>query len=347
VSAVSFPASSLPRGWFVVSWSHDLKPGEVKPLEYFGEKLVIWRGDSGEVFLQDAFCLHLGAHRGIRGWVTGDDLNCPWHGWVWNGEGRNVNIPYSKENCKPRLKIKTYPVREWCGAVIAWFDWVEDGEPQWEMPYVAEYDDAGWYPMHPVSSLVNRIKAHPQMPQENAVDPAHIFYVHGSSETPTLSDTYTDGHIFRSKAHVLYGGGKESTRLTPDGPVNATFESIVYGIGISLVYWRDVELVPTVQLTAFTPVGDGYIDYWFAQTSIREEGDSGAEPTGRAGAMLRTQHKVIPQDFFTWENMKYLDKPNLAVEEAKNYALFRKWALQFYPDSDHEAMVGANPDIEF
>jgi hypothetical protein len=102
-----------------------------------------------------------------------------------------------------------------------------------------------------------------------------------------------------------------------------------------------------VQLTAFTPVGDGYIDYWFAQTSIREKGDSGDEPTGRAGAMLRTQHKVIPQDFFTWENMKYLDKPNLAVEEAKNYALFRKWALQFYPDSDHEAMVGANPDIEF
>ena len=32
-----------PRGWFAVSFSDELKPGDVKPLKYFGKDLVIWR----------------------------------------------------------------------------------------------------------------------------------------------------------------------------------------------------------------------------------------------------------------------------------------------------------------
>ncbi|HEX2562956.1 MAG TPA: hypothetical protein VHK25_03515, partial [Acidimicrobiales bacterium] len=41
--------------------------------------------------------------------------------------------------------------------------------------------------------------------------------------------------------------------------------------------------------------------------------------------------EIIKQDFFTWENMKYLPKPNFAVEEAKDYAALRRWAQRFYP----------------
>ncbi len=36
------------------------------------------------------------------------------------------------------------------------------------------------------------------------------------------------------------------------------------------------------------------------------------------------------QDFFTWEIMKYLDKPNLAAEEARDFAALRWWAHGFY-----------------
>jgi len=338
MSQLSFPAAHLPRGWFIVGWGHELKAGEVKPLEYFGEHLVLWRGESGAVFLQDAFCLHLGAHRGVKGWVTGDDLNCPWHGWVWDGNGSNTSIPYSKEGCKPRLRIRTYPVREWCGAIIAWFDWDRNGSPTWEMPETPEYEDPNYYRMHPVSSRVFRVKAHPQMPVENACDPAHIPLVHGASTIPVLSDVGTDGPVFRSTVHLTYGGGKKSTALTPGGPVDATFQSNVYGIGVSVVYWRSPDLVPSWMITGFTPIGDGYIDYYFSFASEREPGDTSEEPTGRALAMLKTQFDVIPQDFFTWENMTYLEKPNFAAEEAKNYALFRRWAMQFYPADDQAAL---------
>ena len=40
---------------------------------------------------------------------------------------------------------------------------------------------------------------------------------------------------------------------------------------------------------------------------------------------------MIQQDFFTWENMKYLESPNFTPEEAKDYLALRRWARQFYP----------------
>ena len=34
----------LPFGWFVVSYSSELKPGDVKAIRYFGEDQVLFRG---------------------------------------------------------------------------------------------------------------------------------------------------------------------------------------------------------------------------------------------------------------------------------------------------------------
>jgi hypothetical protein len=64
---------------------------------------------------------------------------------------------------------------------------------------------------------------------------------------------------------------------------------------------------------------------------IREPGDTGDKPSGRAAKWIQLQQEIIKQDFFTWENMKYLPKPNFAVEEARDYAALRRWAQRFYP----------------
>jgi hypothetical protein len=92
--------------------------------------------------------------------------------------------------------------------------------------------------------------------------------------------------------------------------------------------------VATIEVTGQTPVDEDYTDYFYTQASIREPGDSGDVPTGRAAKFLALQQEVIKQDFFTWENMKYLEKPNLAPEEAHDYAALRRWAHRFYPDEE-------------
>jgi 3-ketosteroid 9alpha-monooxygenase subunit A len=327
-----FPRSPYPKGWFQVGWSHDLKKGEVKALKNFGENLVMWRGESGEVFVQDAYCLHIGAHRGVQGTVNGNDLVCPWHGWEWNGEGRNTKIPYGDDGCKPNLRIRTYPVHEWHGIIAVWFD-PEGGKPEWELPVLPELLRDDYYPMFPHGARKWTVKSHIQMPVENAVDPAHIPWVHGSTEIPTVREFTPKDHSFYVEVAVRYGGGKKSTTLTPEGSKIAEFKTNHYGLGFAVIRWGET-LWPTIAITGFVPVNDEYIDYYYQMCSLRGPGESGDIPQSKAARMLKMQHKVVEDDFFTWENMKYLERATFASLEAENYRKLRSWAMQFYPAED-------------
>src|SRR5215207_11335410 len=83
------PFTWKPTGWFMVGWSAEFPVGEVRPLHYFGEDLVAWRTDDGELQVMDAHCPHLGAHIGHRGTVHGDCVQCPYHGWTYGTDGVN------------------------------------------------------------------------------------------------------------------------------------------------------------------------------------------------------------------------------------------------------------------
>ena len=54
-------------GWFVIGWSAEFPVGEVRPLRYFGEDLVAYRDESGELHVLSGHCRHLGAHIGHGG----------------------------------------------------------------------------------------------------------------------------------------------------------------------------------------------------------------------------------------------------------------------------------------
>src|SRR5918994_5006579 len=108
VAAESAEASrypfGIPYGWFQVAWSSELEPGDVLARDYFGRHLVLWRDEEGAVHLNDAYCPHLGAHFGYGGVVEGCELRCPFHGWKFDGDGANTDIPYgTRTNQKARI----------------------------------------------------------------------------------------------------------------------------------------------------------------------------------------------------------------------------------------------------
>ena len=84
-------------GWFMVGWSAEYQRGDVRPLRYFGEDLVAYRDDSGELHVLSGHCRHLGAHIGHGGKVVGDCVECPFHGWRWGPDGTNRYIPYQPD----------------------------------------------------------------------------------------------------------------------------------------------------------------------------------------------------------------------------------------------------------
>jgi phenylpropionate dioxygenase-like ring-hydroxylating dioxygenase large terminal subunit len=87
-TASRYPFPPYPDGWFLISTSAELGAGQVRPLHYFGEDLVLYRDATGTAVLVDAYCPHMGAHLGYGGCVDGDGLRCPFHNWRFDASGR-------------------------------------------------------------------------------------------------------------------------------------------------------------------------------------------------------------------------------------------------------------------
>ena len=128
------PLSMKPTGWFQVAWSEEIGVGDVHKMKYFDQEMVAWRSESGELTVVNAYCEHLGAHLGYGGKVVGEVLQCPFHGWQWSRQGRNVCIPYQDHPNRGR-RIRTYPVVERNESVYIWHD-VERREPYFDAPDV-------------------------------------------------------------------------------------------------------------------------------------------------------------------------------------------------------------------
>src|SRR5271167_167629 len=56
-----WPYTDFATGWYVIGYSGEIKPGEVKPARWFNQDLVVFRTASGVLSVLDAYCPHMGA----------------------------------------------------------------------------------------------------------------------------------------------------------------------------------------------------------------------------------------------------------------------------------------------
>ena len=139
---------TFPRGWFMVARTDEVSKKPLN-LRYFGQDMVLYRGDSGRLVLMDAYCPHMGTHLGKNETsyvvmdnehVDGDNIRCPYHGWQFGPDGNCVEIPYSPAPIPVSACIRTYPVQEWGGSVLMWHD-TEQGEPNFDPPELPQWED--------------------------------------------------------------------------------------------------------------------------------------------------------------------------------------------------------------
>jgi hypothetical protein len=93
------------------------------------------------------------------GTVTGEHIQCPFHGWEFDGEGKCKSIPYSSARIPEQAHLPNYEVLEINDTVLFWFvhslGWVISMcSPLlvW-LRFDAEGRDPMWYP--PELPLVN------------------------------------------------------------------------------------------------------------------------------------------------------------------------------------------------
>ena len=109
----------LRRFWHPVYRASDLPRGRAKPIEILGERFTLYRGETGTPHVVDFRCAHRGTQLSL-GWIEGDDLRCRYHGWRFDATGQCVEQPNEDRPFCQRVKIKSYPTREYAGLVWAY-----------------------------------------------------------------------------------------------------------------------------------------------------------------------------------------------------------------------------------
>jgi nitrite reductase/ring-hydroxylating ferredoxin subunit len=306
----------VPFGWFCVGYPEDFPVGEARPLYYFGRHLVGWRDETGRVHVHDAFCPHLGAHLGHGGHVDGCELVCPFHGWRYDTEGRNTEIPYS-DRVNRRAVLRTYPVCERNGVVLAWYH-PTDAAPDWEVPEIPELaTHADW---SPVIRTTYEIEAAWQEMAENAVDSAHFRFVHNTATVPTIED-YVAGY---PEAVT-----KSSQKFpTPRGVMEGRIDTHTWGPGVSLISFTGI--VDTLNLACTTPIAPDrcIVRFNFLFKTMGDQ--AGYDHVGKA--FVAEVDKQMKEDRPIWEHKAHLVRPALADTDGP-FMAFRRWAAQFYAEA--------------
>ncbi|MGE0718287.1 MAG: Rieske 2Fe-2S domain-containing protein [Alphaproteobacteria bacterium] len=126
---LALPGAALPRGKLVAR-------------TLLGEPVVLGRGPDGAPFALRDIC----PHRGIPlscGRMEGGEVECAYHGWRFDAEGRCTAIPSlvpDQELDLARIRVARYPAREVQGNVWVFFGKDPDRAPP--VPVVEDIGDA-------------------------------------------------------------------------------------------------------------------------------------------------------------------------------------------------------------
>ena len=307
----------VPFGWFCIGEPVDFPVQSAKPAFYWDRHLVIWRDDADALHVQDAFCPHLGAHLGHGGTVSDGCITCPFHGWRYDGDGTNVEIPYS-DRVNRKAKLRTFPTVERNGLSFAWYHPDESVAPMWEVPEIPEFSGS-----HPEwSTLIStsyEIDTTWQEMAENGVDSAHFRYVHNTATVPEL-DSYETGFPISAM--------RSSQKFpTPRGVMEGRIDTTSYGPGISLVSFAGI--VDTLNLAVTTPIA---ADKCIIRFNFRFKTMGDEQTTRGVGkAFVNEVHRQVLEDKPIWEHKAHLVRPALADNDGP-FMKFRKWAAQFYAE---------------
>jgi phenylpropionate dioxygenase-like ring-hydroxylating dioxygenase large terminal subunit len=155
--------------WYPVADGTSIGPDPVAR-RLLGQDIVVWRTEAGVSAATDR-CPHRAARLSC-GWIDGDALVCPYHGWQYGTDGRASVIPQLGDDVPipPRATLETFKCTEHWGWV-----WVCLGEPVLPLPDVPEVDDPHWRAV-PEPESVWRCSALQLV--DNNIDPAHVAFVH-------------------------------------------------------------------------------------------------------------------------------------------------------------------------
>ena len=105
--------------WYPAILGKELTDEPVK-VQMLGQNFVLFRNASGDAKCLSNTCIHRGGSL-ANGKIKGDCVECPYHGWQFDGAGLCHRIPSLGPRAKipARARVDAYPVQEKYGIVFA------------------------------------------------------------------------------------------------------------------------------------------------------------------------------------------------------------------------------------
>ncbi|MBX2987566.1 MAG: aromatic ring-hydroxylating dioxygenase subunit alpha [Bdellovibrionaceae bacterium] len=212
---------TLRNVWYVGALTSQVPVSGLKSVLILNEPVLLFRDSHGKTSALRDIC----PHRGIPfsyGRVVKDQVECPYHGWKFDGGGVCREIPSlcsGQDLDCTKIKVKTYPVIERQGLI-----WVFMGEKGFDPARIPEPPLMNSLPLDVKPRLheIATFECHVDHAVIGLMDPAHGPYIHKSwlwrSEKSMIEKTKRFGpvdHGFRmlqhkpsanSKAYKILGG---------------------------------------------------------------------------------------------------------------------------------------------
>ena len=170
--------------WYPICTGAELDVQSPLRAELLGVRLVAFRDTAGNAHVLSDTCVHRGGSLS-DGKIAGDCLQCPYHGWEYNGDGVCTKIPSMPGKKMPaRAKVDSYPVAEKYGVVFAFLgDLPEHQRPP--EPVVGEAGKDGWRVTGPI---IFELDGYFERSVENGLDAFHNEFVHPAQGSPPVLD---------------------------------------------------------------------------------------------------------------------------------------------------------------
>ena len=329
------PLQPFPEGWYLVATRAAIDGQTLVGKTWLGERIVAWRGADGRVSVADATCPHLGSDLGPEagGRVRDGRLVCPFHGFEYDSTGQCVATPYAPP--PPTAGLNLLETREFEGLIFAWHG-IGGRGPQWELP-APDGEVADWCDTRVWS---NRIRGHPQEITENAIDLAHLRYLHGYDAVSKVGAPEVDGARFRFRFDF-------KRRHTVAGiqvfAYHATAVIDVHGLGYSTAEIREHAIgIDTRLWLLATPIDGDSVELTLV-SRMRRVREPKRPIVGMRFLPARPRTRLLNrtviaklgrdsmQDALIWGRKRYRPRPSLCRSDGP-IGVYRRYCKQFYPD---------------
>ncbi|PWA97900.1 Pheophorbide a oxygenase [Artemisia annua] len=201
--------------WYPLYLAKNLPDDAPLGLTVFDKQVVLYRDGNGELQCYEDRCPHRLAKLS-EGQIVDGRLECLYHGWQFEGEGKCVKIPQLPADAKiPRSACtKTYEVKDSQGVIWIWMSHKTPPNPS-KIPWFENFARPGFVDI----STIHELPYDHSILLENLMDPAHVPISHDRTDwSAKREDAQALAFKVTERTDRGFAGwwGREAEKSTPN-----------------------------------------------------------------------------------------------------------------------------------